>query len=53
MLTGVLPENMDHHVAEVHEDPLRRGFPFDAECAVSHLRQDTVYVIGYGPGLTF
>lgn len=51
MLTGVLSKDMDYYVAEVHEHPLRRGFPFNAQCSAPRLGQDAVNMIGYGPGL--
>src|SRR5690349_22325114 len=46
MMTGILPENMDDHIPEIHEDPLRRGLAFDAHSAGSRLGQDTIDMVG-------
>jgi hypothetical protein len=51
MLTGVLPENMDHHVAEIHEHPGRRDLAFNAQGVGSGLGENTVNVIGNRSGL--
>src|SRR5918995_7179837 len=46
VLAGILPEDMDDHVAEIHQYPLRRSFPFDAQGTTSGLRQNAVNMIG-------
>src|SRR5262245_48793155 len=51
MMTGILAENMNDDVAEIHEYPLRRRLAFDAQCAGTRLGQHAVDMVGDRPRL--
>jgi len=46
MVTGILAENMDDDIAEIHEDPLGGCLPFDAQRTGPRLGQYAIDMIG-------
>lgn len=45
MFTDVFQENVDDHIAEIHEDPFRGAGSFNAQRSVTLSRKDSIDVI--------
>ncbi len=53
MFARTAPKNMNHDIAEVHEDPVTGFGSFEAVQAMPFFRQCLVYVVLDGQNLTF
>ncbi len=45
MFTDIFQENVDDHIAEIHEDPFRGSRAFNAERAMALSGQNSVHVV--------